>query len=146
MYRVRHSCRFCGESRNRSFVKHVIEKHYSGAGIRGTIVDETTIANVTCQTVTRCRADSRFATSQWETALLCNDVSYWLGACQWLLGVTPVQSSIAPLPASPRVSHKRTYIHWPYVKYFRTHRKLSLSFYYFGSVPDRSLCRSVYHG
>ena len=102
MYRVRHSCRFCGESRNRSFVKHVIEKHYSGAGIRGTIVDETTIANVTCQTVTRCRADSRFATSQWETALLCNDVSYWLGACQWLLGVTPVQSSIAPLLASPR--------------------------------------------
>ena len=26
------------------------------------------------------RADSRFAPSQWETALLCNDVSYWLGA------------------------------------------------------------------
>ena len=27
-----------------------------------------------------CRADCRFAPSQWETALLCNDVSYWLGA------------------------------------------------------------------
>ena len=26
------------------------------------------------------RADSRFAPSQWETALLCNDVSYWHGA------------------------------------------------------------------
>ena len=26
-----------------------------------------------------CRADSRFAPSQWETALLCNDVSHWLG-------------------------------------------------------------------
>ena len=26
------------------------------------------------------RADSRFAFSQWETALLCNDVSHWLGA------------------------------------------------------------------
>ena len=26
------------------------------------------------------RADSRFAPSQWETALLCSDVSYWLGA------------------------------------------------------------------
>ena len=25
------------------------------------------------------RADSRFAPSQWETALLCNDVSNWLG-------------------------------------------------------------------
>ena len=27
----------------------------------------------------RIRADSRFAPSQWETALLCNDVSHWLG-------------------------------------------------------------------
>ena len=26
------------------------------------------------------RAGSRFAPSQWETVLLCNDVSYWLGA------------------------------------------------------------------
>ena len=26
------------------------------------------------------RADSRFAPNQWETALLCNDVSNWLGA------------------------------------------------------------------
>ena len=26
------------------------------------------------------RADYRFAPSQWETALLCNDVSHWLGA------------------------------------------------------------------
>ena len=26
------------------------------------------------------RTDSRFALSQWETALLCNDVSHWLGA------------------------------------------------------------------
>ena len=26
------------------------------------------------------RADSRFAPSQWDTALLCNDVSHWLGA------------------------------------------------------------------
>ena len=26
------------------------------------------------------RADSRFAPSQWETALLCNDISHWLGA------------------------------------------------------------------
>ena len=25
------------------------------------------------------RADSRFAPSQWETSLLCNDVSHWLG-------------------------------------------------------------------
>ena len=26
------------------------------------------------------RADSRFAPSQWEMALLCNDVSHWVGA------------------------------------------------------------------
>ena len=26
------------------------------------------------------RADSKLAPSQWETALLCNDVSHWLGA------------------------------------------------------------------
>ena len=26
------------------------------------------------------RADSKFAPSQWEMALLCNDVSHWLGA------------------------------------------------------------------
>ena len=26
------------------------------------------------------RVESRFAPSQWETALLCNDVSHWLGA------------------------------------------------------------------
>ena len=28
------------------------------------------------------QADSRFVPSQWETALLCNDVSHWLGASQ----------------------------------------------------------------
>ena len=33
---------------------------------------------VTRPTFIRC--DFRFAPSQWETALLCNDVSYWLGA------------------------------------------------------------------
>ena len=26
------------------------------------------------------RVDSEFAPSQWETSLLCNDVSHWLGA------------------------------------------------------------------
>ena len=26
------------------------------------------------------KADSRFAPSQWETALLCNNISHWLGA------------------------------------------------------------------
>ena len=30
----------------------------------------------------RIRADSRFAPSQWETALLCDNVAHWLGASQ----------------------------------------------------------------
>ena len=40
-----------------------------------------TCANVIYSSKARfyCRADSRFAPSQWETALLCNDVSHWLG-------------------------------------------------------------------
>ena len=33
----------------------------------------------TSQQCPYCRADSRFAPSQWETVLLCNDVSHWLG-------------------------------------------------------------------
>ena len=28
----------------------------------------------------QCRADTRFASSQWETALLCNGVPHWMGA------------------------------------------------------------------
>ena len=32
------------------------------------------------QTTCTFRADSRFAPSQWETVLLCNNVSHWLGA------------------------------------------------------------------
>ena len=35
-----------------------------------------------CCVLFRCdhRVESRFAPSRWETALLCNDVSHWLGA------------------------------------------------------------------
>ena len=32
------------------------------------------------QTSCHPRADSRFSPSQWETSLLCNNVSHWLGA------------------------------------------------------------------
>ena len=41
------------------------------------------------------RADSRFAPSQWETALLCNDTSYWLD--------TSLESALGPKkkPISP---------------------------------------------
>ena len=41
------------------------------------------------------RADSRFAPSQWETALLCNDVSHWLGAS--------LESACGSLHASQRL-------------------------------------------
>ena len=34
--------------------------------------------HTTAQCMEALRADSRFAPSQWKTALLCNDVSHWL--------------------------------------------------------------------
>ena len=43
-------------------------------------------------TDTCMKADSRFAPSQWETVLLCNDVSHWLGAGleSYLMYASPV--------------------------------------------------------
>ena len=32
-----------------------------------------------CNHADATRADSRFVPSQWETALICNDISHWLG-------------------------------------------------------------------
>ena len=46
------------------------QKFYYGTGIYNKIL----------QIAWQFRADSRFALSQWETALLCNDVSHCLGA------------------------------------------------------------------
>ena len=41
------------------------------------------------------RVDSRFALSQWETPLLCNDVSHWLGAnLESALSANPLSSSV----------------------------------------------------
>ena len=37
------------------------------------------LVNQLCMTYLNM-ADSRFAPCQWEAALLCNDVSHWLGA------------------------------------------------------------------
>ena len=42
------------------------------------------------------RADSRFAPSQWETALLCNNISHWLSAS--LESVLCTQLAILPTP------------------------------------------------
>ena len=51
------------------------------------------------------RADSRFASSQWETALLRNDVSHWLGA-QRRIG-----------PEYDKVMTWKHFMHyWPFVK------------------------------
>ena len=49
--------------------------------------------------VTEYRADSRLAPSQWETALLCNDVSHWLGASlesalEYLTQAVPIAGDI----------------------------------------------------
>ena len=53
----------------------------------------------------RIRADSRFAPSQWETALLCNDGSHWLGPSQesalWINnGDTETETGMCELRAS----------------------------------------------
>ena len=56
------------------------------------------------------RADSRFAPSQWETALLCNDVSHWLG--------TGLESALKHI----KQSLSRTRQKWIYK--IRTHRSL----------------------
>ena len=42
--------------------------------------DENVVICVSVNVSGIVRAESRFAPSQWETALLCNDVSHWLGA------------------------------------------------------------------
>ena len=59
-----------------------------------------------------CRADSRFAPSQWETALHCNDASHWLGASLesalcWMLGSWPKKTRYlgATLTHWGRVTH-----------------------------------------
>ena len=44
-----------------------------------------------CSNSSGIRADSRFAPSQWETVLLCNNVSHWLDtSLESALGVTSV--------------------------------------------------------
>ena len=53
---------------------------------------------------TNSRADSRFGRSQWETALICNAVSHWLGAnlestlnnCRDVFSLGPVTWSLRP--------------------------------------------------
>ena len=42
----------------------------------------------------KCKADPRFAPSQWETALLCNDVSHWLLITRFDGYQLPIQTSI----------------------------------------------------
>ena len=42
--------------------------------------ENRTVSRMECHNLMRIGVDSRFAPSQWETALLYNDVSHWLGA------------------------------------------------------------------
>ena len=64
-----------------------------------------------------CRADSRFAPHQWETALLCNDVSHWLGAglesaldvlCSSLMN-GHTESQTVTIPSLPSISINKDY-------------------------------------
>ena len=43
------------------------------------------------------RVDARFAPNQWETALLCNDVSHWLGANIGSARIRPWRNEIVTL-------------------------------------------------
>ena len=52
---------------------------YAPSVCMGDLCDEL-LRNTTARTATIFKADSRLALSQWETVLLCNDVSHWLGA------------------------------------------------------------------
>ena len=56
------------------------DSKFAGLGPTGRRKNRTLATQPQTQTQTYIRADSRFAPSQWETALLCNDVSHWLGA------------------------------------------------------------------
>ena len=57
---------------------------------RKAIVEYSMVENIKSELMTKINvlhylviytsADFRFEPSQWEVALLCNDVSYWLGA------------------------------------------------------------------
>ena len=49
-------------------------KGNTGSGNGLVLTDNKTLPEI------NIRVDSSFALSQWETALLCNDVSHWLGA------------------------------------------------------------------
>ena len=43
--------------------------------------------------VKNIKAGPRFVPSQWETALLCNDISHWLGASlEWTLNINPTEN------------------------------------------------------
>ena len=68
------------------------------------------------------RADSRFVPSQWETALLCNDVSHWLGtSLDWAIISGPLCRDFlqavmcnfqAFLVLAPTVLLKERLTHW----------------------------------
>ena len=51
-------------------------------------------------TFIQIRADFRFGPSQWETALLCNDVFHWLGASlESAQQITPIRYHSSPMRA-----------------------------------------------
>ena len=69
--------------------------HVTLVAITGTTITVTYVYVKSLQLSSRSepsRVDSRFAPSQWEMALLCNDISHWLGAS--LESALPLQIKI----------------------------------------------------
>ena len=57
-----------------------------------------------------CRDQSRYAPSQWETSLQCNDVSHWLGAhLNWSLSCSKSKSQYHPHPGNKDTRRSRRF-------------------------------------
>ena len=57
--------------------------HWLGANLESALLQASPCGEPACPATSlhyNSRADTRFVPSQWETALLCNNVSHWLGA------------------------------------------------------------------
>ena len=80
--------------------------------------------------------DSRFAPSQWETSLHCNDVSHWLGASLesalllWhyvsAMASRIISNSTVCLPCLQERKHQNPH-YWPFARDNNGHRWISLT-------------------
>ena len=77
------------------------------------------------------RADSRFAPSQWEMALLCNDISYWLGTSLESY-VASIKHDIYYSNATWASSFLKSLVTWLFAEVFY--------WVYWGSLQRKHLC------